>query len=61
MGMKIISQNLQARIRETVLMSISNESEQLFLSMGSKSELLPGYCTLYRTITCRFAVLSNAP
>jgi NAD+ synthase (glutamine-hydrolysing) len=61
MGMKIISQNLQARIRETMLMSISNERGKLFLSMGSKLELLPGYCTLYRIITCGFAVLSNAP
>lgn len=40
-------ENLQARIRGTILMSISNSSGEFLLTTGNKSELAFGYCTLY--------------
>jgi len=61
--MKIISQNLQARIRETMLMSISNESEQLFLCQWAANRSCYRDTAPFtgRIITCSFAVLSHAP
>jgi NAD+ synthase len=40
-------ENLQARIRGTILMSLSNAGEGLLLTTGNKSEVSVGYCTLY--------------
>ncbi len=40
-------ENLQARIRGTVLMAYSNQTGALVLTTGNKSELAVGYCTLY--------------
>jgi NAD+ synthetase len=40
-------ENLQSRIRGTVLMEYSNQSGALLLTTGNKSELSVGYCTLY--------------
>ncbi len=40
-------ENLQARIRGTILMEYSNEFNALLLSTGNKSEISIGYCTLY--------------
>ncbi|MCQ8179803.1 NAD+ synthase [Methylomonas sp. SURF-1] len=40
-------ENLQARIRGTVLMAYSNQSGALVLTTGNKSEISVGYCTLY--------------
>src|SRR5690606_41754051 len=40
-------ENLQARIRSTVLMEYSNHFEHLLLTTGNKSEVSVGYCTLY--------------
>ncbi len=40
-------ENLQARIRGTILMEYSNEYGALLLSTGNKSEISIGYCTLY--------------
>ncbi len=40
-------ENLQARIRGTVLMEYSNASGALLLTTGNKSEISVGYCTLY--------------
>ena len=40
-------ENLQARIRGTVLMECANSSGRLLLSTGNKSEIAVGYCTLY--------------
>ncbi len=44
---KIAYENLQARIRGTILMSISNSNAALLLTTGNKSEIATGYCTLY--------------
>ena len=40
-------QNLQARIRGTILMEFSNDNGHLLLTTGNKSEIAVGYCTLY--------------
>ena len=43
----VTEQNIQARIRGTILMAISNKTGRLLLTTGNKSELAVGYCTLY--------------
>ncbi len=43
----IADENLQARIRATILMYYSNKFDWLLVSTGNKSELGVGYCTLY--------------
>ena len=40
-------ENIQTRIRGTILMAIANKTNQLLLSTGNKSEIFTGYCTLY--------------
>jgi NAD+ synthase (glutamine-hydrolysing) len=40
-------ENLQARVRGTILMAYSNASGALLLTTGNKSEISVGYCTLY--------------
>ncbi len=40
-------ENLQARIRGTLLMALSNKSGAIVLTTGNKSEMATGYCTLY--------------
>ena len=43
----VTSQNIQARIRAVLLMSIANENSSFLLGTGNKSELATGYSTLY--------------
>ncbi|GHT16180.1 hypothetical protein FACS1894170_13610 [Planctomycetales bacterium] len=43
----IAEENLQARIRGTLLMAFSNKFNSMLLTTGNKSELATGYCTLY--------------
>jgi NAD+ synthase (glutamine-hydrolysing) len=43
----IAEENLQARIRGTLLMAFSNKFNSMLLTTGNKSELAMGYCTLY--------------
>lgn len=52
-------ENLQARTRGTLLMSLSNKFGNLVLSTGNKSELSVGYCTLYGDMVGGFAVLKD--
>ena len=52
-------ENLQARIRGTTLMAISNEEKRLLLTTGNKSEVAVGYCTLYGDTCGGLAVLSD--
>ncbi len=54
-------ENLQARIRGTLLMAISNQRGALLLTTGNKSELGTGYCTLYGDMSGGLAVLSDVP
>jgi NAD+ synthetase len=55
----IAEENLQARIRGTLLMALSNKFGYLVLSTGNKSELSVGYCTLYGDMSGGLAVLSD--
>lgn len=57
----ITEQNIQARIRGTLLMALSNKHGALVLSTGNKSELAVGYCTLYGDMTGGLAVISDIP
>jgi NAD+ synthase (glutamine-hydrolysing) len=58
---EVTGQNLQARIRGTALMAISNKLGHLLLSTGNKSELAVGYCTLYGDMNGGLAVISDVP
>ncbi len=57
----ITEQNIQARIRGTLLMGISNRDGSLLLSTGNKSELAVGYCTMYGDMNGGLAVISDVP
>ncbi|MEQ6886215.1 NAD+ synthase [Salicola sp. Rm-C-2C1-2] len=52
-------ENLQARIRGTLLMSLSNKFGSLVLTTGNKSELAVGYSTLYGDMAGGFSVLKD--
>lgn len=52
-------ENLQARIRGTLLMALSNQTGALLLTTGNKSEVAVGYCTLYGDMAGGFAVLKD--
>lgn len=54
-------ENIQARVRGTLLMAISNKFGALVLTTGNKSELTTGYCTLYGDMAGGFAVLKDVP
>jgi NAD+ synthase (glutamine-hydrolysing) len=43
----LAEENLQARIRGSILMSIANKKNALTLTTGNKTEIALGYCTLY--------------
>jgi NAD+ synthase (glutamine-hydrolysing) len=58
---EVTGQNIQARIRGTILMAISNKLGYLLLSTGNKSELAVGYCTLYGDMNGGLAVISDVP
>jgi NAD+ synthase (glutamine-hydrolysing) len=62
-GMKedTTEENIQARIRGTLLMALSNKFGALVLSTGNKSELGVGYCTLYGDMAGGLAVISDVP
>ena len=57
----VTEQNLQARIRGTILMAYSNKMGHLLLSTGNKSEMAVGYCTLYGDMNGGLAVLADVP
>jgi NAD+ synthase (glutamine-hydrolysing) len=55
----LAAENLQARIRGMVLMSLSNEHGHLVLTTGNKSELATGYSTLYGDSAGGFAPIKD--
>ena len=55
----IAEENVQARIRGTVVMALSNKFGWLVLTTGNKSELSVGYATLYGDMAGGFAVLKD--
>jgi NAD+ synthase (glutamine-hydrolysing) len=57
----IAYENLQARIRGTMLMSLSNQFGCLVLTTGNKSETSVGYATLYGDTAGGFAVIKDVP
>ena len=52
-------ENIQARIRGTLLMALSNKFGSIVLTTGNKSELATGYCTLYGDMAGGFAVIKD--
>ena len=52
-------ENIQARIRGTLLMALSNKFGAIVLTTGNKSEMATGYCTLYGDMAGGFAVLKD--
>lgn len=55
----VTAENLQSRIRGTLLMAMANQQGQLLLSTGNKSELAVGYCTLYGDMNGGLAVIGD--
>jgi NAD+ synthase (glutamine-hydrolysing) len=55
----LAEENLQARIRGTILMSLSNKFGSLVLTTGNKSEMATGYSTLYGDMAGGFAVIKD--
>ncbi len=57
----VTEENIQARIRGTILMAMSNKFGYLVLSTGNKSELAMGYCTLYGDMAGGLSVINDVP
>ena len=57
----VTEENLQARIRGTIVMALSNKFNRLVLATGNKSELATGYCTLYGDMNGGFALIKDLP
>jgi NAD+ synthase (glutamine-hydrolysing) len=57
----VTEENIQSRVRGTLLMALSNKFGALVLSTGNKSEMAVGYCTLYGDMAGGLAVISDVP
>ena len=57
----LAEENIQSRIRGSLLMAISNKFGYLLLSTGNKSEMAVGYCTLYGDMNGGLAVIADVP
>jgi NAD+ synthase (glutamine-hydrolysing) len=57
----VAEENMQARIRGNILMTLSNRLGWLVLTTGNKSEMAVGYATLYGDMAGGFAVLKDVP
>ena len=57
----VAEENVQARIRGNVIMTISNKFGWIVLTTGNKSEMAMGYATLYGDMAGGFAVLKDVP
>ncbi|MEB3276204.1 MAG: NAD+ synthase, partial [Cyanobacteriota bacterium] len=55
----VSAENLQSRIRGSLLMAVANQQGQLLLTTGNKSELAVGYCTLYGDMNGGLAVIGD--
>lgn len=55
----LAEENLQSRLRGTILMALSNRTGAIVLTTGNKSELAVGYCTLYGDMNGGLAVLCD--
>jgi NAD+ synthase (glutamine-hydrolysing) len=61
MAADVTEENVQARIRGSLLMAMSNKFGALVLTTGNKSEIGVGYCTLYGDMCGGLAVISDVP
>lgn len=57
----LAAENLQSRIRGTVLMALSNQHGHLVLTCGNKSELATGYSTLYGDTAGGYSPIKDVP
>ena len=57
----VTEENIQSRIRGTLLMALSNKFGSLLLTTGNKSEMAVGYCTLYGDMNGGLAVIADLP
>ncbi len=57
----VTEENIQARVRGSLMMAMSNKFGALLLTTGNKSELGVGYCTLYGDMCGGLAVISDVP
>ncbi len=57
----VTEENIQARIRGSLMMAMSNKFGALLLTTGNKSEIAVGYCTLYGDMCGGLAVISDVP
>ncbi|MGH7320731.1 MAG: NAD+ synthase [Candidatus Rokuibacteriota bacterium] len=57
----VAEENIQARVRGTLLMTLSNKFGWLVLTTGNKSEMGVGYCTTYGDMAGGFAVIKDVP
>ncbi len=55
----LAEENLQARIRGNILMSLANKIHGLVLNTGNKTEIALGYCTLYGDMCGALGVISD--
>ncbi len=55
----LTEENLQARVRGTLLMALSNKFGWLVIATGNKSELSVGYSTLYGDLAGGFALIKD--
>ncbi len=55
----VVCENIQSRIRGSLLMALANKNNHLLLSTGNKSELAVGYCTLYGDMNGGLAVIGD--
>jgi NAD+ synthetase len=54
-------ENIQARVRGTILMALSNKLGHMLLTTGNKSEIAVGYCTLYGDMNGGLGVIADVP
>jgi NAD+ synthase/NAD+ synthase (glutamine-hydrolysing) len=57
----VTEENIQSRIRGSMLMALSNKFGSLLLTTGNKSEIAVGYCTLYGDMNGGLAVIADLP
>lgn len=57
----VAEENLQSRIRGTLLMAIANKFNKLLITTGNKSEIAVGYCTLYGDMNGGLAAIADVP
>lgn len=58
---QVTEENIQSRIRGTIVMAIANRERRIVLGTGNKSELAMGYCTLYGDMAAGLGVISDLP